>query len=417
MARAIGLAGYKNMLKVTPGQFGYIISQTPQGVLGQLLTVVLISPLLLNIGFPEINLYLWDGCASLLIFYRYLSYRRWYRGRDFRVMPPSRAAVTNYVAPLFFLGMLWAVLFIKIVQQPSTEMHLLAMVLGMGLSSAAIVTIGAAFGVYLAFVMPMLLALIATFLLQGGQIHVTAAMFLLVGTVFALYTAWKYSHHFELMQEATTQLRETEIEALVCLGKAGEYRDSDTGDHVLRVGYSAYVLAKAAGMDEDEARNLMYASPLHDLGKIGIPDHILLKPGKLEETEANEMKRHTQIGAEILKNSRTRVMQMARTVALSHHEKWDGSGYPHGLAGNNIPLEGRIVAICDVFDALISSRPYKHRWTDTEAIAHLRQNAGSHFDPTLVALFINEIPKIKEFNMRLDVHESATGLHPLVQLT
>jgi putative two-component system response regulator len=405
------------MLKVTPGQFEYIVSQTPQGVLGQFLTVVLVTPLLLRIGFPELNLYLWDGCVALLLVYRYMSYQRLYRIRNFIATPPGRTTVTNYVTPLFLLGMLWAVLFAKIIQQPSTEAHLMAMVLGMGLASAAIVTIGAAFGIYFAFVVPMLFTLVVTFLLQDTPIHVTAALFLLMGSIFALYTAYKYSQHFELMLDATEQLKETEIEALVCLGKAGEYRDSDTGDHVLRVGYSAYLLARAAGYTEEDARNLMYASPLHDLGKIGIPDHILLKPGKLTDEENLVMKKHTGIGAEILKNSKTRVMKMARTVALSHHEKWDGSGYPLGLAGKNIPIEGRIVAICDVFDALISSRPYKLRWTDTEAIAHLRNNSGSHFDPTLIALFINEIPKIKEFTLRLDVHESATGLHPLVQLT
>ncbi len=405
------------MFKVSAGQFEYIISQTPQGVLGQFLGVVLISPLLLSTGFPELNLYLWDGCATLLIAYRYLSYRRWYRGRDFSTAPVSQAILLHYVAPVLFLGILWALLFAKVLQQPSTEMHLLAMVFGMGLSAAATVTLGAAFGVYIAFAAPILLTLAGTFLANGTQIHITAALFLLVGTAFALYTARKYSHHFALMQEATEQLRETEMEALICLGKAGEYRDSDTGDHVLRVGYASYVLARAAGFSETDARNLMYASPLHDLGKIGIRDDVLLKPGKLTDAEIEEMKRHTQIGAEILKNSKSPVMQMARKVALSHHEKWDGSGYPAGLAGKNIPIEGRIVAICDVFDALISSRPYKHRWTDTEAITHLRQNAGTHFDPTLVALFINEIPKIKEFTLRLEVHESATGLHPLVQLT
>lgn len=405
------------MFKVTAGQFEYIVSQTPQGVLGQFLTVILVSPLLMSIGFPEHSLHLWDVCAALLIAYRYLSYRRWYRGRSFNANATSRTAITNYVAPLFLLGILWAVLFAKVLQQPSTEMHLLTMVIGMGLAAAAVVTLGAAFAVYLAFVSPMLFTLIATFLFHGTQIHVTAALFLLVGTVFALYTAYKYSHHFALMQEATEQLRETEFEALVCLGKAGEYRDSDTGDHVLRVGYSSYLLARAAGFNEDDARNLMYASPLHDLGKIGIPDNVLLKPGKLTEEEIEVMKRHTRIGAEILKNSKTRVMQMARKVAASHHEKWDGSGYPLGLTGENIPIEGRIVAICDVFDALISSRPYKDRWTDAEAVAHLRQNAGAHFDPTLVALFLNEIPKIKEFTLRLEAHEDATGLHPLVQLT
>jgi hypothetical protein len=121
------------MFKVTPGQFKYIVSQTPQGVFGQFLAVVLVSPLFLRIGFPEHSLYLWDVCAVLLLAYRYLSYRRWYRGSNSGSNPPGRAAITNYVAPLFFLGMLWAALFTKILQQPSTEMHMLAMVVGMGL--------------------------------------------------------------------------------------------------------------------------------------------------------------------------------------------------------------------------------------------------------------------------------------------
>jgi hypothetical protein len=405
------------MFKITPGQFQYIVSQTPQGVAGQFLAVVLISPVLVRLGFPDANLYLWDTCATLLLAYRYMSFQRLFRGRDLSILPISSQALRHYVAPLFLMAVLWSVLFAKIVQQPATEAHFLAMVFGMGLASAAIVTLGPAFGVYAAFSGPMLVALVAAFLWHGGYLHVTAALFLAVGIVFAFYTAYKYSQHFRLMQDMTEQIRDTEIEALVCLGKAGEYRDSDTGDHVLRVGYSAFLLATAAGFPEAAAKNLMYAAPLHDLGKIGIPDHILRKPEKLSEVEIEAMRRHTRIGAEILKNSKSRVMQVAKTVALSHHEKWDGTGYPSGLAGENIPIEGRIVAICDVFDALVSSRPYKNRWTDAEAVAFLRNNAGTHFDPRLVELFIGQIPQVKEFTLRLVEHESATGLHPLVQLT
>jgi hypothetical protein len=403
------------MLKLTAGQFEYIVSQTPQGVFGQFLAVVLVSPLLMRLGFPAPNMYLWDACATVLLAYRYLSFRRLLPGRNAEA--PPRSSIYRHVIPLFLMGLLWAVLFAKIVQQPSADVHFLGMVFGMGLASAAVVTLGPAFGIYAAFSGPMLVTLVIAFLLRGDDLHVTAALFLAVGIVFAFYTAYKYSEHFRIMQEMTEQVRETEIEALVCLGKAGEYRDSDTGDHVLRVGYSAYLLALAAGLSEADAKNLMYAAPLHDLGKIGIADAILLKPGRLNEAEAEAMKKHTRIGAEILKNSRSRIMRTARTVALSHHEKWDGTGYPNGLAGESIPIEGRIVAICDVFDALISNRPYKVRWSDTEAIDFLRCNAGTHFDPALVELFIGEIPRLKEFCQRLDVHESATGLHPLVQLT
>lgn len=405
------------MFRITPGQFEYIVSQTPQGVVGQFLAALLTSFLLLKAGFPETNLYLWNVCVGALLVYRYLNFRRLQRSPEFGSSPPSEKAVRDYVVAVFLMGVVWAALFVKIVQQPVQELHYFAMVVGMGLSSAAIVTMGAAFRIYFVYVVPMLLALIGAFLLQATITHVTAALFLLVGVMFALYTAYKYSHHFRLMQEATDQLRETEIEALVCLGKAGEYRDANTGDHVLRVGYSSYLLARAAGFSEADAKNLMYASPLHDLGKIGIPDDILLKPGKLTDEEHDAMKRHTRIGAEILKNSQSTVMKMAKTVALSHHEKWDGSGYPQGISGASIPIEGRIVAICDVFDALISSRPYKRGWTDAEATDFLRSNAGTHFDPALVELFLKEIPKIREFSYRLEDHESATGLHPLIQLT
>ena len=405
------------MFNLTPGQFQYLVSQTPQGVFGQFLAIVLISPVLMRLGFPDTNMYLWDTCATLLVAYRYLAYQRLFRGRDFSAAPPAAQAVRRYVIPLFLLGVLWAVLFGKILQQPSTDAHFVAVVFGMGLSSAAVVTLGPAFSVYAAFCGPMLATLAAALVLRGDFLHVSTGLFITVGIAFALYTAHKYSEHFRRLEGMSEQLRETEIEALICLGKAGEYRDADTGDHVLRVGYSAYVLSLAAGLPEGEARNLMYAAPLHDVGKIGIPDHILLKPEKLTATEIEAMKMHTRIGAEILKNSTSRVMKTARTVAISHHEKWDGSGYPHGLSGTQIPIEGRIVAICDVYDALVSNRPYKARWTDAEAIAFLRRNAGTHFDPALVELFIAEIPKVQAFGLRLEERESATGLHPLVQLT
>jgi putative two-component system response regulator len=262
----------------------------------------------------------------------------------------------------------------------------------------------------------MLVTLIAVFYFQGTFTDIVAAVIMSLGLGYLLYTAYKYSSHFQLMHEKTERLRAAEMEALVCLGKAGEYRDGDTGDHVLRVGYASYLLAKSAGFAEEDAETLMYASPLHDLGKIGIPDSILLKPGKLSDEEQHVMKKHTRIGASILKHSQSSVMKMAKIVALSHHEKWDGSGFPEGVSGKAIPIEGRIVAICDVFDALISSRPYKKSWSDTEAIDFLRQNAGKHFDPMLVELFIQNIPKIKAFSYRLEDHESATGLHPIIQL-
>jgi len=205
-----------------------------------------------------------------------------------------------------------------------------------------------------------------------------------------------------LILNVNTQLRESEHEALKVLGKAGEYRDTETGAHVSRVGYSVYRLAKAAGLPEKEAHLLQLASPLHDVGKIGVPDNILLKPGKLTDAEFEIMKTHAKIGEKILGNSKSPILQKAKIIAVSHHEKWDGTGYPNQMKGEAIPIEGRIVAICDVYDALTSDRPYKKRWSETEAIDFLQQNAGTHFDSKLVKLFLTELPNIALFSQQLN---------------
>ncbi|MDV7340546.1 response regulator [Terasakiella sp. A23] len=204
-----------------------------------------------------------------------------------------------------------------------------------------------------------------------------------------------YSHTLEeKVNEATAELRKSQLDIIRCLGRAGEYRDNETGEHVIRMSKSCQVLARAAGISERQAELILYASPMHDVGKIGIPDHILLKPGKLTPDEWEIMQTHAQLGAEILADNESEMVQLARTIAISHHEKWDGSGYPKGLKGEDIPIEGRIAAICDVFDALTSWRPYKKAWTIDEAINFLKENAGSHFDPNLVPLFIECLPKI-----------------------
>ena len=157
---------------------------------------------------------------------------------------------------------------------------------------------------------------------------------------------------------------------------------------------SCQLLALAAGLNEEHAECILHASPMHDVGKIGIRDEILLKPGKLTEDEFEIMKCHAEIGADIIGVHQSPVLEMARTIALCHHEKWDGSGYPRALAGEDIPFEARIAAICDVFDALTSIRPYKEAWPIEDAIAYMRQQAGKGFEPRLVELFIRLIPEV-----------------------
>ena len=198
--------------------------------------------------------------------------------------------------------------------------------------------------------------------------------------------------HAELLelkvQERTRELEEARLEILERLALAAEYRDDETGRHTDRVGRACALLSEAVGLPPADVELMRRASPLHDIGKIGIPDAILLKPGKLTAEEFGVMRQHTVIGARILSGSRFPLLRIAEQIARSHHERWDGSGYPDGTAGNDIPLPGRILAIVDVFDALVSVRPYKRAWSHEEAIAELERQRGRHFDPRVLDAFL-----------------------------
>ena len=204
----------------------------------------------------------------------------------------------------------------------------------------------------------------------------------------------RVKNHLSLVQAEQLQL--AHIDLIQRLGRAAEYKDTDTGEHIARMSRYSKVLALAYGMSEYEAEQLKQAAPMHDVGKIGIPDSVLLKPGRLNENEYEHMKQHALIGAKILENSPSPLLQLAHKLALEHHEKWDGTGYPYGLKGEEISIEGRIVTIADVFDALTSKRPYKKAWSVEEALDLLKDEAGKHFDPQLVDLFIGQIDSIIE---------------------
>jgi putative two-component system response regulator len=190
------------------------------------------------------------------------------------------------------------------------------------------------------------------------------------------------------------ELRETRLQIVQRLGLAAEYKDNETGLHVIRMSHYAQVLGLAAGLSEAAAEDLLHAAPMHDVGKIGIPDRILQKPAALDKEEWAVMQSHAAIGAHIIGEHPHGMLALARNIALTHHEKWDGTGYPQGLKGTDIPLEGRIVAIADVFDALTSARPYKAAWPVEEACDYLRQQKGRHFDPALVDLFLDRLPEL-----------------------
>lgn len=209
--------------------------------------------------------------------------------------------------------------------------------------------------------------------------------------------------------ERTEEIELTRHEIIKRLGRAAEYKDNETGMHVIRMSYYSRFLAERLGIDDSWCELLFNAAPMHDIGKIGIPDNVLLKPGKLDEEEWKVMQRHVEFGVDILGGHNSELLSLAREVCLGHHEKWDGTGYPNGIKGEDIPLSARIVAIADVFDALTSERPYKKAWPIDKVTEFFSEQAGKHFDPDLVPEFLSCMPQILEIKEKYcDSHEAET---------
>ncbi len=204
----------------------------------------------------------------------------------------------------------------------------------------------------------------------------------------------------ELVAQRTAELKDTRLEIIRRLGRAAEYKDNETGMHVVRMSHYSRLVALASGESPDFADLVLHAAPMHDIGKIGTPDHILLKPGRLTEDEWEVMQRHTVNGAEIIGEHPSTLLSAARSVALCHHERWDGTGYPQKLSGTDIPLIARIVAVADVLDALLSVRPYKPAWSVTDAMAHIRAQRDQHFEGRLVDALGEALPECLEIRKR-----------------
>ncbi len=204
-----------------------------------------------------------------------------------------------------------------------------------------------------------------------------------------------YQQHLEEMvaektielKKAIESIKQASLDTIHRLARAVEYHDTDTGSHIERIGWYSAIIARQMDWSDQQIENILYAAPMHDVGKIGIPDSILLKPGRLNAQEWEIMKKHTTIGAEILSGSDTGFIKLAEIIALSHHERWDGKGYPRGLKGEDIPMAGRIVTIADVFDAVTSKRPYKKPATAEQAFDIIKKGSGTHFDPEVVKAF------------------------------
>jgi putative two-component system response regulator len=217
----------------------------------------------------------------------------------------------------------------------------------------------------------------------------------LLETRFVYRELRKNNESLEIMvRQRTSDLEEARLEILERLAVAAEYRDDTTGQHTRRVGRVSALISKALGLGREEVELMERAAPLHDVGKIGVPDQILLKGGRLTPEEFSLMKTHTTIGAKILGGSRNKLLQFAEEIARFHHEHWDGTGYSPGLAGEAIPLSARIVAIADVYDSLTHERPYKRAWSKEEAVAEIELGTGSHFDPDVVGAFMEIVDQL-----------------------
>ena len=213
-------------------------------------------------------------------------------------------------------------------------------------------------------------------------------------------------HLSALVDEQTKEIRNREKELIFRMSRAAEFRDPETGAHIQRMAYYSQIIAKGLGLDEKTQKIILEAAPMHDVGKIGVPDYILLKPGKLTHEEFEVMKGHATLGHELLNGSGSEILRAGAEIALTHHEKYDGSGYPHGLVGHKIPLFGRIVAVADVFDALTSERPYKRAWALDDACRFLEEGRGKHFDPMCVESFLAGWEEALEIRQRFKDEEA-----------
>ena len=216
----------------------------------------------------------------------------------------------------------------------------------------------------------------------------------------------KVAHRTQQLENALLQIKDNSLETIHILSKAAEYRDEDTASHIYRMSSYCAAIARKMGLPEKTVESILYAAPMHDVGKIGIPDSILLKPGSLTDDEFAVMKQHTVIGAKILENSKTDFIRLGETIALTHHEWWNGTGYPQGLKGKDIPLEGRIIAVADVFDALTTKRPYKEPFSLDVSFQIIAESRGIQFDPDAVDAFFSIKSDILQIRQKYKDDES-----------
>jgi len=383
--------------KLTKEALHQIYQTSPFGIGGHLLIVFLVAFLFLDVV-PFWNVI--AGVSIHLIILAFRSYSVWSYNK---IKPGIDNSATldrwyyYYFFGAFATGLAWGFSFLLFYHDIPIEYPFLLYAILVGLAGAGIVTLGTDTSIYLAFMIPMLGSFALWSLFQESKIYMVTFVLLVGMMIFYYFTVRQYSMNFAKAVKEKENAIKAKYEIIQRLSTASELKDNETGMHITRMSQYAYLLALECGLGGSFAQDILYASAMHDVGKIGIPDHILLKEGKLNDEEWVIMQNHTTIGKKLLEGSETTLIKLSESIAYTHHEKYDGTGYPSGLKGNDIPIGGRITAICDVFDALVSKRPYKEAWTNDDSFAYIQEKSAIFFDPELVAHFITIKPKIIEF--------------------
>ena len=376
-----------------------IYMTSPFGIGGHFVVVLALVYLFSDIV-PAKMLAIWALIQVVILLLRLFTVWRFFKIDPFLVSHEETVSWKRYYTlGAAATGLAWGLTIILFFHDVSIEYHFYLCAALLGLAGGGLVTLGSILSIYLAFMLPMLGISTVWFFLQSEKIYTITALMVSMAIFYYFFTARRYSLNYTRIIVEKERVIQSRYELLQRLSKAAELRDNDTGMHIMRMSKYCYLLSQQSGQGEAFSEAMLHASSMHDIGKIGISDNILLKPGKLTDEEFAIMETHAAAGKDILEGSESEIISLSESIAYTHHEKHDGTGYPRGLKGEEIPIEGRIVAICDVFDALVSDRPYKKAWKSEDAFTHIKEQAGKHFDPDLVAYFLeikNEIVNIQK---------------------
>lgn len=370
-------------------------------IIGNLIAAFILSIWLYNggVSFTLVSLWLSGTCIVLALRAISIAVFNTKFKQNYSLVKNVDFWIVCFQSGIFFTAVAWGLVTFLITNIIDHETyHLFITLIHLALTAVVLGSVGMIFRVFASFVIPIFLIPSVYLFIIDGAFHWKIAVVFSAGMIYMLYTSLKLTKQtFDLMQH-TIEVEESQLEIIDRLSKAGEYKDNEIGFHMKRMSYSSYLLALEFGFADKDAKKILHTASMHDIGKIGIPDEILLKKGPLTKEEWDIMKTHTTIGSTILYSDKSDLLKLAASIANHHHEKWDGTGYPQGLHHNEIPIEARIVSICDVFDALTSVRPYKEAWSEEDAISFIKNESGKHFDPNLVKRFLTILPDILSFN-------------------